>query len=125
MQPARPSATNTRIVLRAVNTCKGSSPKSLVSLLFRELQIGSPPAPRCSSLSGAERPRSPEGALYSLQEGRYPRPGLGLGSLQPRLPPHWRDRFHASNVPPARGRWWARLDSNQRPKDYESSALTN
>jgi hypothetical protein len=21
--------------------------------------------------------------------------------------------------------WWARLDSNQRPKDYESSALTN
>ncbi len=30
-----------------------------------------------------------------------------------------------AGVPRFEKGWWARLDSNQRPKDYESSALTN
>src|SRR5207237_10465587 len=68
------------------------------------------------SASGASLAARVEFAIAAGQSRR----GASLGDRfgpEPRLP--------ARSYFARRDRRWARLDSNQRPKDYESSALTN
>jgi hypothetical protein len=58
-----------------------------------------------------KKPRRPPDDRWGTMQGTMPcRRNLVIGLLLLRLQVFWK---------------WARLDSNQRPTDYESAALTN